>query len=240
MNQTAQSGETRGPEIRSADIAPSSMKRTKAARHHLVIDAAGSEGCFGQTPEHSSSKTQGLTNLFDFFQLTLLGLFVARWRSFATVWKQTWNSAHHIPYSILSFSSMSLEKQQAWTYLCNPMHSLCTGWKAHLHLELVWTQMTFSCPSSLHAKQLAWCLVWNLFVHSFYPVFQLWFDMFKRFDPLICYGRLFSHSGLPKVVVIALEAIDAFLRGGLHDIFQGTTAGVESSPTATKIVLHSA
>ena len=89
MNQTAQSGETRGPEIRSADIAPSSMKRTKAARHHLVIDAAGSEGCFGQTPEHSSSKTQGLTNLFDFFQLTLLGLFVARWRSFATVWKQT-------------------------------------------------------------------------------------------------------------------------------------------------------
>lgn len=53
-----------------------------------------------------------------FFQLTLLGLSVARWRSFATVWKQTWNSAHHIPYSILSSSSMSLEKQQAWTYLC--------------------------------------------------------------------------------------------------------------------------
>lgn len=77
-------------------------------------------------------------------------------------------------------------------------------------------------------------------MHSFYPVFELWFDMFKRFDPLICYRRrrLFSHSGLPKVVVIALEAMDACLRGGLHDIFQGTTAGVESSPTATKIFLH--
>ena len=41
--------------------------------------------------------------------------------------------------------------------------------------------------------------------------------MFTGFDPLICYHQFFSHSGVPKVVVIALEAMDASLSGDLHD-----------------------
>jgi hypothetical protein len=109
IQPTTQSFETRGPEVRSADIvqAPNWAKMQRENLLECILDkrennhfrkvqsafvAAGSERCFGQTPQHSSSKTQGhsfdLLDIKQFFaNLTQSIGFDAR--SFGIVWKQT-------------------------------------------------------------------------------------------------------------------------------------------------------
>lgn len=173
IQPTTQSFETRGPEVRSADIvrAPNWAKMQRENLLECILDkrennhfrkvqsafvAAGSERCFGQTPQHSSSKTQGhsfdLLDIKQFFANSTQSIgFDAR--SFGIVWKQTWNSA---PFWTM-FGLNSFISVKNWADCCKIMWFLsglsldclsAADWTIYLHLELVSMPRIFSCPSS--------------------------------------------------------------------------------------------